>query len=176
MTGERATPTLSLFFFVRDMIVIKDLEYYEVPDNIHEVIYQIGGNTFIDVNTQTGPIHMPTIEVRKEVIEGKVFVDQQGNRVVVGLSKDAQNILGLQYEAWENSEKEINTLRKDISQYRRSVNNLTQENLELNERIKPLTFENKYHKELIRELTDASLWTRIKWIFKGIPQYKTLSK
>lgn len=73
------------------MIVIKNIDFFETDMDPVEVY-----DNCVD----------PTqAEFCVELIKGRKFTRPDGEKVVVAASKQAQDVLGLLYEAWEDLEK-----------------------------------------------------------------------
>jgi hypothetical protein len=85
------------------MIVIKDVEIIETPLD-HFEIARIPDCILED---EYG------FDIKKEVIHGKTFVNKNGSSVVIGMSTNAQDVLGLPFEAFEDMNSHISRLRKE---------------------------------------------------------------
>jgi len=80
-------------------------------------------------------------EIVKDIIRGRRFRrPRDGTDVCIGIASDPSDLLGLQYEAWDNMESEWNR--------QRGLTNMVERDR--------------------RQLLGANLWTRIKWVFTGV--------
>jgi hypothetical protein len=120
------------------MIVIRSIDAVEIDDNLH--VTHLDTCVPCDVVGDPGSVDWIEHSVYREYIEGRWFVRPDGKRLLIGNSKQASEIIGLQFEAWQNMEKSLDDCRKA----RR----------ELEAELKPL-----------RAVAQAGFWTRIKWVF-----------
>jgi len=85
-----------------------------------------------------------------ELIKGRRFVrPSDGTDIIVGVSNQAAEAIGLMYEGWDNMEKELLSLL-------RSRRKLDAEGIML--------------KSTLLKLKAATFWQRIKWVFTGVPK------
>lgn len=139
------------------MIVIKSIDFFEVQGERHEFYnrYIKGGNPIMTVDTAAGTDQVMVEEVA-ELIKGREFRSPGGRSVVIGVSNQAQDIIGIQYEAWENQSRMIEELSRDNGQLTIKADQLHRQNEEK-------LFE-------LNEIKAASIWVRLRWLFFG---YKT---
>jgi len=137
------------------MLVIKSIDFYEVNGDVYEMVaqsYREGGmRSLMTVGSPAGDTSVP-VSVVAELIKGRRFVGP-GVDMVIGVSEQAQKVIGIQYEAWENADKLIADQSYTIARKDR----------ELNECGESLS---KAHNEL-DAIKGASLFQRIKWVFTG---------
>lgn len=123
------------------MIIIKDVDTIEVDENT--LIQHLIRLSIFDVmpcKDNNGKIVGEDTHYIEEVVRGRIFRRPRDNKdIVIGMSKKAQYLIGIQYEAWENMEKRIEEKRKEI--------------------IKLET--------IIKKSTEASIFTRLKWLIFG---------
>jgi len=128
------------------MILIKSIDYYEVDRDPIEIINNNPPYAGVPL-ISNGSKDIVTCEVLSEWAGGRVFINpQNGLEIKIANSKAVQDLIGIQFEAWDNLQAEHETCRQNLIAARR---NLTK------------TFKqiNAAHK--------ASVWTRLKWLFKG---------
>ena len=119
------------------MIVIMEVKAVEVDRPIYKIqrftkLPLLGGEPWKTIPAET---------VHQEVIKGRRFRrPSDGTDIVVGCSKQAQDIIGIQYEAWENMEK--------------AMNNMTNSFVDL---------QNK-----LSDIMASGIWTRLKWVFRRV--------
>lgn len=105
------------------MIIIKDIEFLEVDGDKYEILSK---NPSDPIETVDGK-WVDGILVR-ELIKGVRFRRPRDNiDIVVGTSKQAADIIGIQYECWQNLEMELNNLRVISANYKVKINNLSNE-------------------------------------------------
>lgn len=127
------------------MIVIKNIEYYEVDRDEWRIHVMTEPHRAMPVND--GAAYVET-DVLDELIRGNRFRrPSDGIDVCIGMSKEHQKLIGIQYEAWEGMSDNLYRASRDASKYK----------LELGRK-----------KVFIGSLESAGLWQRIKWVFTGI--------
>lgn len=139
------------------MIVIKSIDFFEVHGERHEFYdrYIKNGNPLMKVGTAVGSDQVMVEEVA-ELIKGREFRSPGGRSVVIGVSAQAQDIIGIQYEAWENQSRLVEELSRDNGR-------LTTKADQLHRQSKEKLIE-------LNEIKTASFWVRLRWLFFG---YKT---
>ncbi len=124
------------------MIIIKNIEFIETDCDP------------VELPTTTHP-YSPVIcgdeaiphDVLSELIRGMRFRrPSDGVYIVVGLSRQAQDVLGLTYEAWENLEEAYETERRNHAM---------------------TTSEMIRYRTKIKEMEDSTFWKRLKLLFTG---------
>jgi len=120
------------------MILIRHIDFYEVDlDTVYIPLHH--GFADIPVLDEAGrKVPAPISEVQ-ELVHGRRFTRPDGSSITVGLSVQAQDVLGLQFDAWTNLQRDYNACHI----------NLTKAN------------------KVIAAASAAPLWTRIKWLFLG---------
>lgn len=96
------------------MIVITNIETINVPDKEwHELIhYEKNPNEYIPINNYTDSVEASYIYER---IHGRRFCrHSDGLDVVIGMSKQASDVIGIQLDAWKNQEELIQSLRDEL--------------------------------------------------------------
>ena len=125
----------------KTMRLIQSVKYIEVNRDPYEIASATPPGYQVQVNTGEGP-RFEDVCVLTELIHGRRFVDPlSGTEVVLGVAKEVQELIGLQYDAYETLEKEVQTWVACSSRLRAEVN----------------------------RLKAAGFWSRIKWVFTGIP-------
>lgn len=79
-------------------------------------------------------------EMAREIVRGRRFCRPDGTEVLIVLSEQAADVLGLQYEAWRELEQRAE------AHYRRACT---------------LDWE-------LRKIKKAGFWTRLKWVLTGV--------
>lgn len=128
------------------MILIEEVKYKEVPNNLAKIINYsaFGLNTPLDEQP-------PSTE---EIVHGRQFIRPDGKEVWLGVSKQAQEVIGITYEAWENTQKDLEYIYKKIDDLRLNVATCTERAI-------------RAEKSLYR--IETSDWkTRLKWLFTGV--------
>jgi hypothetical protein len=82
-----------------------------------------------------------------EWVRGVEFTRPDGEKILIGASEQAQEVLGIQFEAWGNMEREIYRLQASNKHLRDTIHD--------------------YQDEVDR-LSRLSLWERVKQLFMGI--------
>ena len=131
------------------MIVITKIETIEVPLSYAE----IRAMEWDDRAEAVGPYGSMTMDRNEitELVEGRRFVrPSDGLDVVIGMGADVQDLLGIQYEAWEAMERSLSYKRVLEVKLRRSEG-----------------LVNAAEKILVGHAT-ASFGQRLKWLFTGV--------
>ena len=79
------------------MILIKHIEAFEVEGPVGEIAH------FPDPET--------TRPIERETVRGQTFSRPDGTTICIGTSKQAQEVIGIQYEAWEAMKDELGASR-----------------------------------------------------------------
>lgn len=122
------------------MIVVKRVEV-ETFDNDSIIVHHFPDPEPPVSAIGNGPIE--PLNVRQELIEGKEFRNAEGECVVVGMSDEAQKVLGIPFQALENLNYRLETTQRDLERYR------------------------KYHAEYKEKVRHAIFWERLKYLFTG---------
>ena len=106
------------------MILVKHVEFVRVETD-RAVIHGLHDYTVIPTQCNGVDELMPVSAVR-ELIRGREFRRPDGESIVVGCSKQAESVFGIQYEAWDEisrllscSRSEVLTLQRKIGGFRR---------------------------------------------------------
>lgn len=83
------------------------------------------------------------LDVRQEVIKGKAFRNAEGEEVIIGMSNEAQELLGIPFQAFED-------MRLWLEQTRRDLEGCLQDHIK--------------YKQKVRQ---AGFWERLKYLFTG---------
>lgn len=123
------------------MILITKIEYCQTDRDAYEIyhsdLYEKSEPLF-SCNS-VSPRTPVSDSVVREVVRGRRFVRPDGLEVMVGMTEQAADVLGLQYEAWQELEDRAN------------------ENWAL--------YHN--HKRVLEATKKAGFFTRLKWLFMG---------
>lgn len=124
------------------MLVIKRIEFFETDRDPLDVLYCSSPN--VPVDGVNGTIDF---ELFRELIRGREFVrPSDGKRLVVGCSKEAQEVLGMMYDAWAEMEDRIESLEADKRHLTNFVSVAT---------------------NALEEIRDETFWQRVKRVFRG---------
>lgn len=124
------------------MIVITDVKFMEF-DRDEMILAFRDPYRGIDVRTHEGYETCSAMELQ-ELVRGRRYVRPDGQELVIGVSKQAQDVIGIQYEAFD-------TLRKESDRYFTEIISMQEE---------------------MRKVRSASFWVRLKWIFTGVKKLK----
>lgn len=83
------------------MILIKNIEMVEVDRDPYEILSTIHPYEAISVYNGSNIEHIEH-EVFTELIRGRRFIRPDGKELIIGCSKQAEEVIGIQYESWEN--------------------------------------------------------------------------
>ena len=87
------------------MILIKHIEFIQVDRDPYQMISCSAPYEAVEVLSDKGDVVVPINEVA-ELIKGRRFVRPSDNvDITIGLSKQAEDVLGIQYEAWDELQK-----------------------------------------------------------------------
>jgi hypothetical protein len=124
------------------MIVVKNIDFLETDRDPVELL-------------ATTPTHMPIWcgeepvqhDALIELIRGRRFRrPTDGVDIVVGVSKQAQDVIGIQYEAWDNLQKAYDAEQRNHQR---------------------TTSEMYGYKSRVDEMLNSSFWQRLKWLILG---------
>jgi len=124
------------------MIIITKIEYIQIERDVHELIccsYDPDAEPLYPANSDE-PVSPKEVQ---EIVRGRKFRHPDGREIRVGMSEQAGNLLGLQYEAWQDLEERL------IVSLRTSLR-LSRE---------------------IQAAKHAGFLTRLKWLIKGYRYY-----
>ena len=125
------------------MIVITKIDFIETERDPLELIHRYGLDGRIPFSNGRKEIEAKEL---MELIRGRRFVRPDGKEIVLGISRQAQDVLGIQYEEWHRM-----NLRLKVA---------TDEKLSLMKELNTYT-------GIIKEAKKATIVQRIKWLFFG---------
>jgi len=136
------------------MIVITDIKYYNT--NLDPVVITSSDSMFDNKSFFLGlddlGEEVKSQTIKTELIYGTRFRRaSDGEYIVVGASKDVQEVLGLMYESWQNMENDLTRLNIDVSL--------------LNDNVWKKRNKIAEQKEFIDLILNGTLWQRIKYLF-----------
>lgn len=132
------------------MILIKDIEVVNCPDNIAEIYYNSCSNVRLIYESNKSKY----VEIGTEIINGTIFKNVNGDTVVIGAAKDVQDALGLPFEVFEKYNDTINSLRSTIS-----TNKVT---------ISQLRGRSAMYQKRLKNFNSSSFFKRCMMVFFGI--------
>jgi len=122
------------------VLLIKNIEFIETDRDPYEIINLKSPYEAVEVLSNRGREVVSVNEIR-ELIRGRRFVRPSDNKdIIVGCSKKAEDVIGIQYEAWD-------TLEKDCQAWSAKTSKLISE---------------------ISDIKKSGLFKRIKFVFTGI--------
>jgi len=139
------------------MIVVLSVEYAETDrDVMQRTIFPSQVPVY---STEDGPEEMPSRFLEVENIVGKEFVNEKGQRVMLGMSEDVQNLIGLPFRVFRDQEKVIDSYRNMNETFRKSNNALQQSNINL-------SMDNDILRNKLNFYRNMSFWQRLRFLFK----------
>ena len=93
------------------MIVISEIKVFQTDLNPVEIAQQLSRNSG-NYNSALLERYVPP-EITTEMVLGRRYVNYQGEEVCIGMSKQAQDAIGLPFEVFDNMQNTINFLRKE---------------------------------------------------------------
>lgn len=142
------------------MIVIRNIDAYEVANDIETVLGGKYPDGLIDIKDPTGQRN-ERVSVITEHIKGRRYERTDGTTIVVGFSQQAQEVIGITYEAWENADKTIMELSQRNALLHRQIEDYRTEIKEATRSMETISYIQK-------QITQARWLTRIKWVFTGV--------
>ncbi|MCP4408813.1 MAG: hypothetical protein GY807_13830 [Gammaproteobacteria bacterium] len=127
------------------MILIESIKVREVPGE-HCNIPRLPGNG-MRAWMGAAPPDSITKEAETETVRGRRYIRPDGTEIVIGMTEQAQDVIGIQYEAWENLQGMCDANRAESDRLVRVISKL-QERFEAAE--------------------CATVWDRIRWVFQGV--------
>ena len=147
------------------MIVIKKIEFLKTDRDIYEIYYSHMMDRPESPMVFDGEFIAP--EFFREIIRGIHFRRPDGEEVVVGVSKQAQEVLGLMYDVWEDQRATIDMLRssrdkmeKKIEDQRATIDMLRSSRDKMEKKIDELGGG-------LFKFECSGFWGRLKYLFKG---------
>lgn len=119
------------------MIVIKNIDFIEVEND----------NIKLMTSTPSNKNYQIFENIEQELIRGIRFRRSDGNEIVIGYSKQAQDILGISFEVFENLKSKYDIECENHFRTTQEMNQLKNKLLEIN---------------------SASFWQRLKTLFFNI--------
>ena len=123
------------------MILIRSIDVIEIDRDPAEILAWNMPGDIIPVN---GGAEAVEYSVMAELVQGRRYVRRDGKEIVIGVTKQAQDIIGIQYEAWGSLQSDYEAARKDLSRTAKEL---------------------KGCKESLRELHEAGFFRRLKMLF-----------
>jgi hypothetical protein len=120
------------------MLVVTNIEVKIVPEDIVQVVLQDPLTSYKD-----------PLEVQKEIsttieqIKGKRFINNQGQTVCIGMSKQVQEAIGLPFEALDNLQKECKFLRDIRNKLENDMNTIHSNFTTFQQKVNNASFSNR---------------------------------
>jgi len=135
------------------MIVITKIEYLETDRDIYQLQSIASKSQLIELNTHNEKERMQA-KLFIETIQGQCFRrPSDGTDIYIGNSRQAEKVIGIQYEAWQSN----HMLVKDLSYQKEALKT-------------ELSIKDNYLKESnnkIEQSINSDFWTRFKWLIGG---------
>lgn len=143
------------------MKLIKSVEVIDIPEDCTKVrtvpyphLTEFALKHKIATEEEVAKIH-------SETVRGQRFVNANGEEVIIGMSKDVQELIGLPFECFNmNAHNEIENLKKDLKQ---SDEYAVRQAKQL---ANQLFFREQFEKR-IEDVCSLGIWGRIKFVFTG---------
>jgi len=136
------------------MILIKNIEWLEVNDDIIELISYKHDYDLISIKDSSNGNNLVQCNLIQELVRGIPLYTPSGKKIIIGIPDEAAKILELSYEAFANLHKDNNKLRKQNEILNKSYH----------ETLKRLNESNyKLHK-----IKKAGILLKLKWLLKGV--------
>jgi len=126
------------------MILVKSIEIIETDQDPINIIHRNAPSTPIRVNNGKATALCSEIS---EMVRGRLFVRGDGTEITIGMTQDAQDVLGIQCEAWDNIQDAYNESQRE---YREAMRTASMFQLEL------------------EELSKTGFFGRLKMLFTGV--------
>lgn len=140
----------------KGMIVVKNIEILKTDKDPIELLSTIP--PYEPIWCEGEPVQH---EVLAELIRGRHFHrPSDGAEIVVGVSKQAQEVMGILYESWDELQKANDELQKANDELQKAYEN---------ERKSYQLTASKMHwyKNRVEEARSASIWRRLKGLIRG---------
>jgi hypothetical protein len=135
------------------MILISDIKYKYVEGDYIEIVKNMRPLLgYVKAIDESGEDSYLTVNQIREHVNGYRVVTP-GGETVVGLTKEVADIFNISYEAFE----EVKSRHSDAIYERDKARERAD-------------FFGRQYNDLLDELNNASLWLRIRWVFKGMMQ------
>jgi hypothetical protein len=126
------------------MLIVKNIEVLQVPNDKHKIFEAISSfKRGISSNGCLPPEQL--VDIKEEMITGRIFVNNRGERFCIGVSEQVQEAIGLPFEAFENINRRIETDTLTISK---------------------LKTKNAVYQNQIDKYKNMNFWQKLKWLFK----------
>lgn len=103
------------------MILVKNLEIIETDRDPMEIVSMHLPHDYIPVNG--GEKAIPCKQLR-ELIRGRRFRRPDGKDMIIGMTRQVQDIIGIQYEAWDTLNEALDSYRIQARKYESALDNL----------------------------------------------------
>lgn len=124
------------------MIVIKNIEVFETDLDLCEIVSYAPPGQLVFPSAGEEPV---TIDALRELVRGRRFVrPSDGTDIIIGVSKQAADIIGIQYEAWGQLQERLGFLWFSLSKCNKECVRL---------------------ETTIRSLEAAGFFKRLLWLF-----------
>jgi len=105
------------------MIVIKNIEVLKtIDDSPIKIVIEKPDSKYTDIKGNAGDDIFT-----HEIVYGRKFVKKDGSVIVIGMTKYVQEIIGIQYEAWDNLLQKCSNLRLTKDSLERNLSRVTKE-------------------------------------------------
>ena len=122
------------------MIIIRSVEVDEVDEGVYTILHRNPCDYIPGTD-------LPPSTMVSEVVTCRQFVRSDGTDVMIGMSCEAADVLGLQYEAWNEMERNLESQNQKFTDLCRQVGRMGAK---------------------LYTIHQARWWTRLKWLFRGV--------
>ena len=129
------------------MIVIKNIDYVTV-DNEREIRFDMYPRHLPCMSAYDPDKILKFDTVETEIVHGRRFVHPDGTDIVIGMTSYVQDLLGIQYDAWDNMQDDYFRMRERMFV---AQHNLIDTKKEL-DKLKSLTFFQKLKRLFKKEV------------------------
>jgi len=99
------------------MILIKNIEVEVVSNDYVYEMYEKMGNPYVSYNERD---HLEKeLKMTKELIRGERFINNRGETVCIGMTKQVQDTIGLSFQAFERLHRYNKELREHLQNVRK---------------------------------------------------------
>ena len=88
------------------MIVIRSIDIVNVPNDWYKFV-SLDDSRFRRSVYLANPDARENIEIKTEMVKGKIFVNRNGKKFCIGMSEQVQNAIGLPFEVFESQQRAV---------------------------------------------------------------------
>lgn len=134
------------------MILIKSIEVFKCDQPVQIVIDVIDASINYDFGVGNPPAQND-LKLREEIVRGRRFVNRHGVEVCLGLTKQVEETIGLEFECFDKLQNENYNLSSNIKSLQKFNNRLT--------------YEKDQYLFMLDKYTSLNFFGRLKFLFTG---------